>query len=462
VVTPPQRPMLQRTCDCGEHTGGGECEDCKKKKKMPIQRHANGLAAPAIAPPIVHDVLRSPGRPLDAGTRAFFEPRFGHDFSQVRVHTDEHGAQSARAVGASAYTVGREIVFDTHHYSPDTTWGRRLLAHELTHVVQQGQRKASAPARVADSTEPEEHEAERVANAAVSGHCLGLVRVEAPMSVQRQAAKPRERILQLAESETVADRQQALDLIVSAYYQRPATLKAIVYDPAYRYQSPQEAETQGEVGAESQTIRIGAKFFLHFSERYEQRVRTIGHELQHVGQKSPEKGPGKRTVGSTLLGVGAGVLVGAALGGIGLGIAKLAGASLEGAAIGLVLGGGAALGGAVGGISDPFRRSERRGEPIRNQHTREFLAIYWTVTAEVPGLGQMELNQRITAITLRRTGALAEYGQMPPEDQRLHRRKYEELQILLEQLTRRRQQLRSAGDFPGPEPPKPKADVATV
>jgi len=429
---------------------------------MTVQRHSDGLAGPMSVPLIVHEVLRSPGRSLDAETRAFFEPRFGHDFSQVRVHTDERGAQSARAVGASAYTVGREIVFASNHYSPDTTRGRRLLAHELTHVLQQGQRQASSPARVADSTDPGEHEAERVVNATVSGHCVGLAHVEAPPSVQRQSATPRERIIQLAESERVADRQQALDLIVSTYYQRPATLKAIVYDPAYGYKSPQEAETQGDVGAESQTIRIGAKFFLRFSERYEQRVRTIGHELQHVGQKSPERGPGKRTLGSALLGVGAGVLAGAALGGIGLGIAKLAGASLGGAAIGLVLGGSAALGGAIGGITDPFRRGERKEEPIRNQHTREFLAIYWTVTAEVPGLGQMELNQRISAITQRRTGALAEYGQMPPEDQQRYRQKYQELQILLEQLRRRRQQLRSAGDFPGPEPPKPNEDVATV
>ena len=57
--------MLQRTCDCGQHTGGGQCEDCKKKKKMPLQRHANGSAAPAVAPPIVHDVLRSSGQPLE-------------------------------------------------------------------------------------------------------------------------------------------------------------------------------------------------------------------------------------------------------------------------------------------------------------------------------------------------------------------------------------------------------------
>lgn len=93
------------------------------------------------APPIVHEVLRSPGQPLDADTRAFMEPRFGHGFSHVRVHTDEKAAESARTVNALAYTVGRDVVFGTGQYSPATTHGRALMAHELTHVVQQGQSK---------------------------------------------------------------------------------------------------------------------------------------------------------------------------------------------------------------------------------------------------------------------------------------------------------------------------------
>ena len=93
--------------------------------------------APAGAPPIVHEVLRSPGRPLDAATRAFFEPRFGVDFGATRVHTDSRAAASARAVDALAYTVGNDVVFDTGQYAPHLDSGKRLLAHELTHVVQQ-------------------------------------------------------------------------------------------------------------------------------------------------------------------------------------------------------------------------------------------------------------------------------------------------------------------------------------
>jgi hypothetical protein len=94
-------------------------------------------------PPVVHEVLGSPGATLDPKTRAFFEPRFGHDFSRVRVHHDARAAHSARAIGARAYTVGADIVFGRGEYDPFSPRGARLLAHELAHVVQQ----SAAPGR---------------------------------------------------------------------------------------------------------------------------------------------------------------------------------------------------------------------------------------------------------------------------------------------------------------------------
>jgi hypothetical protein len=94
-------------------------------------------AGSAIAPPIVHKALASPGRPLDQAVRAAIAPRFGHDFARVRIHTDEIAARSARALNALAYTVGRDLVFARGQYAPGTAHGRRLLAHELAHVVQQ-------------------------------------------------------------------------------------------------------------------------------------------------------------------------------------------------------------------------------------------------------------------------------------------------------------------------------------
>ena len=89
------------------------------------------------APHIVHEVLRDAGRPLDGGTRALMEPRFGRDLSGVRVHTGAQADESARAVGARAYAVGQDAVFAAGQYNPESREGLRLLAHELSHTVQQ-------------------------------------------------------------------------------------------------------------------------------------------------------------------------------------------------------------------------------------------------------------------------------------------------------------------------------------
>jgi hypothetical protein len=91
----------------------------------------------AVAPPVVHEVLRSSGWPLDGATRAFMESRFGQDFGHVRVHADAKAAESARTIGAQAYAVGENLVFGAGRYVPGSMTGKKLLAHELTHTVQQ-------------------------------------------------------------------------------------------------------------------------------------------------------------------------------------------------------------------------------------------------------------------------------------------------------------------------------------
>jgi hypothetical protein len=91
----------------------------------------------SAVPSIVYEVIRSPGHPLDPATRAFMEPRCGHSFGEVRVHNDTRAAESARAVNAVAYTVGRDVVFGAGQFAPHSREGRKLIAHELAHVVQQ-------------------------------------------------------------------------------------------------------------------------------------------------------------------------------------------------------------------------------------------------------------------------------------------------------------------------------------
>jgi hypothetical protein len=128
-------PHLRRKCGCGtSSTGGAECSECSRKR---LQRKPAGNPRPGSAPPVVHEVLSSPGLPLDNPTRNMFEPRFGRDFGRVRIHTDEKAAGSASAVNALAYTVGNHVVFASGQYRPAAPLGQKLLAHELAHVLQQ-------------------------------------------------------------------------------------------------------------------------------------------------------------------------------------------------------------------------------------------------------------------------------------------------------------------------------------
>jgi len=107
----------------------------ESNRAAPRGQSASGSAGEV--PPVVHDVLRGIGRPLDRGLRGAFEAHFGHDFSRIRVHTDARAAASAAAVGAAAYSVGPHLVFGAGRYAPHTPAGRALLAHELTHSAEQ-------------------------------------------------------------------------------------------------------------------------------------------------------------------------------------------------------------------------------------------------------------------------------------------------------------------------------------
>ena len=156
IASPAARPQIRRKC-----SGCEEQDELKRKPAEPGRRDPRGLDydlsavpvhadAPGTAPPIVDEVLRSSGRPLDAATRDFMEPRFGRDFSTVRLHTGAEATRSAAAVGASAYTVGHHVVV-AGDYKPEAPAARRLLAHELTHVVQQGAAARSSGVAPADA-----------------------------------------------------------------------------------------------------------------------------------------------------------------------------------------------------------------------------------------------------------------------------------------------------------------------
>jgi len=137
---------VQRQCAACA-AGGPLRPACEGEESVVVLRKAAGYAGTKV-PASVHSVVGSSGAPLPASTRAYFEPRLGMDLGQVRVHTDGVAQQSVRDVNALAYTVGAHIVFDAGRYDPGTSAGQRLLAHELTHVVQQSGRQGAAPVHV--------------------------------------------------------------------------------------------------------------------------------------------------------------------------------------------------------------------------------------------------------------------------------------------------------------------------
>jgi Domain of unknown function (DUF4157) len=163
--TPLRRGLLQRKCACGGTPGPtGECAECRKKRlQRKTQNSELGTRNDSSVPAIVHEVLRSPGQPLEAAIRAFMEPRFGHDFSRVNVHADERAAASAQAVNALAYTVGNDIVFGAGQYAPNDREGKRLIAHELTHTIQQSRRGIQRVTKISQPGDAHEQEADRVA-----------------------------------------------------------------------------------------------------------------------------------------------------------------------------------------------------------------------------------------------------------------------------------------------------------
>jgi len=189
TITPIAGNVVQRQCACGQHTSaGGECAECKKKREGMLQRAAINPSPAHDVPPIVHEVLRSPGQPLDPATRAFMEPRFGHDFSQVRVHTGPQAAESSRAVNALAYTVGRDVVFAAGRYAPHTEQGRCLLAHELTHTVQQGATASANPGRIEpNESQVTERQAEATADTILRGRTAEPI-TSSSIALQRRAA----------------------------------------------------------------------------------------------------------------------------------------------------------------------------------------------------------------------------------------------------------------------------------
>jgi hypothetical protein len=293
ALGPPMK--LQRKCACGASKPTGEmCEECTGKALQtklavgsvadPLEQEADRVAdrvmastAPGTvgptpasvqraggasgttqaAPESVERTLAGGGRPLDPAVRHEMGHRFGHDFFDVRVHDDAQAQASARDVSAQAYTSGSHIVFATGKYSPGTREGQRLLAHELTHVVQQGAAAWPLVQRDAKpaSPNPTDKTAQDIIDAAKDTKAT-------PDSGQRAT--------------------NAVWSIIKAYYPTEvAKVSAVVYEE----KDPGLTTSPVGTGATlTGKITVG-KYFVDHIDSLARRVLQVGHELQHIDQQ---------------------------------------------------------------------------------------------------------------------------------------------------------------------------------
>jgi len=151
IVNSAQTPTLHRKCSC---SGSTSCATCKDEQLKGIHRKESRFSTAVSASGDSPARNLGTGRQMDSTTRQFMETRFGLDFSDVKIHEDARAAQSASSVNARAYTLGKNVVFNNGEYSPQTQAGKQLLAHELTHVVQQNSASPSSRSSSAMNMEP--------------------------------------------------------------------------------------------------------------------------------------------------------------------------------------------------------------------------------------------------------------------------------------------------------------------
>lgn len=227
--------------------------------------------------------LTSSGQPLDEPTRTFFESRLGQDFSRIRVHADAKAAESARAVHALAYTVGADIAFGHGRYAPGTSQGRLLLAHELTHVMQQ---RAGGPSH-GSSVQALEAEALESAARLTAGHPVritghargGMFQMAGDKSLDERAQK----IIEAAKDTAKPIDRRAIDAVndILKVYWDPSMVKEVVYSE----KEPGLATTPVGKGKEIKGKITVGRYFVEHIDSFARRVIQVGHELQHVKQQ---------------------------------------------------------------------------------------------------------------------------------------------------------------------------------
>ena len=258
-----------------------------QRQVVPVGDDAKEIPGPSsevtpLATARIHS-LRGGGRALPEPTRAFFESRFGYDFSQVRVHTDSQATETARAVNAQAFTLGQDIVFRGGHYAPHTGWGKRLLAHELTHIVQQrattGRNQTSQKGIAGTEVRA------NIPNIAI-GNVVHMGSRSGAGIVQRQKApawqEKAKSIIRIAQRKSGSRRFDGFEVvwkIINAYYPSEASM---VHGVSWKEDIP---GIRGEVDETGKTtIWVGNEFLDSISETtFWTRKMEVGRELARLG-----------------------------------------------------------------------------------------------------------------------------------------------------------------------------------
>ncbi len=292
-TVPVRSQSLQRKCACGNAAGlSGECEECQGKQ-LAAQRKSGSASTASALPANVEDVLHSPGKPLDGHTLSTMEARLGHDFSNVRVHVDERANASASSLGATAYTVGDDIVFAAGKFDPHSQEGSERLGHELTHVVQQRLKpdQGSVPSGM------HEAEAQDVSLSVASGHAARVNAAAASGSIQLDKGdnpldEKAKAIIAIAKDDkkTAAERAVAIvKAIIDEYY---ATDKPLIDSVVYNNEkagtgahAEQKFSKTSKPEESTGIIYVGDDFLKGVTAtHFARRVLQVGHEIEHIHQ----------------------------------------------------------------------------------------------------------------------------------------------------------------------------------
>ncbi len=254
-----------------------KCAECEEEENQ-LQKKDNGPGyAEKEAPSVVNDVLTSSGKSLEPDTKSFMENRFGKDFSNVKIHTDSIAAKSAQSINALAYTTGNNIIFNQGQYSPGTEKGQRLLAHELTHVVQQSEsirRKEKNPCF------DEKRDFKNLSGCPEGSKDVG----RQPQDVSNKKDAKANTIIKSAKNSQTPLSGRAIqlvnDIICTYMPSQAAHVRKIFYYPK---QTGLEVLSVGSGSGTKADICVG-DYFVEKIDSFARRVMQVAHELQHIKQ----------------------------------------------------------------------------------------------------------------------------------------------------------------------------------